>query len=147
MVKRLRFTLPVLAVFLCLGFSIPANAGPAPKECVPVNKTFYQTTTAHNGWDAATACAAGFHVPTAWELSFFEGYEYDFLLGEQGSQPNTPPLNSGWIFNYCDASDEWAQSFAGGFGKETYLDLFKWELGFVTCNIQLKVWCFSDPLD
>jgi hypothetical protein len=62
-------------------------------------RRFYVTQTTHNGAQAATACALGFHFASMWELVEVAGLEYDttrgFNLADSGSGP--PGKEEGWV--------------------------------------------------
>ena len=139
--------LAALSVFSQVTFA----AGPTPKECVPLQKSFYLTTSARQGWDTASACAVGFHIPSLWELSFFEGYAYNDLLGEPGASPYTPPLRTGWIVNDCESIHPNRNGRVGYFNWENSqypYGLFEWGHSNLSteCLALRQVWCFSDPV-
>jgi hypothetical protein len=70
-------------------------------------KSYYLTQTTHNGSQPLTACAAGYHMASLWEIFDTSNLKYDTALGavsnDSGSGPPTVVivaghiLNAGWI--------------------------------------------------
>lgn len=75
----------------------------------PARRRYYLTTTRHDGAQAPTACAAGFHMASIWEVKEPSAGKYDGSLGvvagDQGGGPptlfygfqNAPNDFFGWI--------------------------------------------------
>jgi hypothetical protein len=71
-------------------------------------RTYYLTQTEHNGSQARTACAAGYHMASLWEIFDTSNLKYNtelgFTQGDSGFGPPTAgpgppgqPLPVGWI--------------------------------------------------
>lgn len=62
-------------------------------------RKFYLTQTTHNGSQALTACASGYHMASLWEIFDTSNLRYDTVLGvtqdDSGSGPPSQAL--GWM--------------------------------------------------
>jgi hypothetical protein len=74
-----------------------ANKGP---------RKFYLTKTFHNGAEALSACAAGYHMASLWEIHEPSNLRYDTELGltREDSGFGPPGGSAGWIPTGFDAS-------------------------------------------
>jgi len=163
MFKFAKITLPILAVFVFMGlFAASAfAAGPAPKIVIPVEKTFYLTDGLYQAIDAPTACAAGYHFASFWEIWDFSNFSYNTDLGnilvdDQGAGP--PSSIVGWvrtgkISDHHGNCDNWTDNSSDGDGMTVNLSLGgfldfnqPWEMNFLGCNSELHVWCLSDSV-
>jgi hypothetical protein len=74
---------------------------------------YYLTTTLHNGAQATTACAAGFHMASLWEMFDTSNLKYETGLGF--TRPDSgfgPPLSLGWVRTGGNASFSTTPGFA-----------------------------------
>lgn len=66
-------------------------------------KSYYLTQTQHNGSQALTACAEGYHMASLWEIFDPSNLKYDTALGadsnDSGSGPPTVAIVAGHIFS------------------------------------------------
>lgn len=78
---------------------MPAAAQKKPTGTSDGARTFYMTTTLHDGSQAASACAAGFHMASLWEILDVSNLKYDTTLGyvREDSGFGPPGGRSGWI--------------------------------------------------
>ncbi|HET6669538.1 MAG TPA: hypothetical protein VFH15_04830 [Pyrinomonadaceae bacterium] len=61
-------------------------------------KSYYLTQTTHNGSQPLTACAAGYHMASLWEIHDPSNLRYDTELGlTEADSGFGPPSASGWI--------------------------------------------------
>jgi hypothetical protein len=132
-----------------------ANKGP---------RRFYLTEATHNGAEALSACAVGYHMASLWEVFDTSNLRYDtdlgFTLGDSGF---APPIELGWIRTgnvpgidsdpgsaNCNA---WTS--AGGLDGGTIVRLAAnwrvpstiaspWNTDAAVCAIPRRVWCVQD---
>jgi hypothetical protein len=110
--KKSLFALVGLLVLVGALSSIPlVSRGQGQGQGQPpfAQRTYYLTQTEHNGSQARTACAAGYHMASLWEIFDTSNLKYNtelgFMQGDSGFGPPTvapglgdifpPPL--GWI--------------------------------------------------
>jgi hypothetical protein len=92
---------------------------PLVKQLQP--RQFYLTQTQHNGSQALTACASGYHMASLWEIFDTSNLRYNTALGassnDSGSGPPAVDIVAGHIF-----SGGWIRtgggSVSGGFPGE-----------------------------
>jgi hypothetical protein len=61
-------------------------------------RKFYLTKTGHNGAEALSACAVGYHMASLWEVFDTSNLRYDTELGStDGDSGFGPPNDLGWI--------------------------------------------------
>ena len=62
-------------------------------------RQFYLTQTTHNGGQALSACASGYHMASLWEIFDTSNVRYNSVLGlTKGDSGFGPPTNEpGWI--------------------------------------------------
>lgn len=61
-------------------------------------RAFYLTQDFHDGKQAPTACAAGFHMASMWEILDPSNLRYDTTLGvTRDDSGSGPPIARGWI--------------------------------------------------
>jgi len=137
-----------------------ANKGP---------RRFYLTKTQYSGAQALSACAAGYHMASLWEIHDPTNLRYDTVLGfttdDSGSGPPSAstPGGFGWIrtgknkftvnligVGNCNAwmsasATEFgtAVSLAPGWGSNGQI-VEPWEAIAFTCNVPQHVWCVQD---
>jgi hypothetical protein len=132
-------------------------------------KSYYLTRTNHDGSQALSACATGYHMASFFEIIDTSNLKYDTQLGvttvDSGSGPPTGVFGSGWIrtgyfqadgstgpgFSNCKA---WTSANEADGGTNAFLFLgtasgdFKevtpWILGAVSCQFTISVWCMQD---
>ena len=134
-------------------------------------RQFYLTQTEHNGSQALTACADGYHMASLWEIFDPSNLRYNTELGftqsDSGFGPPTvgpfPPLPIGWIrtgtsstsgnlpgFTNCQA---WTSNL--GLGSVVSLPevwtsavpstpISPWSAGTSECDSAQPVWCVQD---
>ncbi len=138
----------------------PAGAAPADKG----PRKFYLTQTTHNGSQAPTACATGFHMASLWEIFDPSNVTYDTALGytlaDSGSGPPTQSI--GWIRTGFAARTT-PSAAAGNCNAYTSADSLHsgtivflsnqwefegeirgWNFNALNCANTLPVWCVQD---
>lgn len=131
-------------------------------------KSFYVTQSTHNGSEALTACAEGYHMASLWEIFDTSNLRYNTELGATAQDsglgpPSISGLSEGWIrtgwsasnsetvgFGNCNA---WTSASVDDSGTVVHLD-FSWDStgvrispwnAFTTvCSAGPRVWCMQD---
>jgi hypothetical protein len=96
--------LAALLPLIGLGQAVPGPAKP-PGPVKPVPKypfgrpgNYYLTKTKHNGAQAVTACAAGYHMASIWEIHDPSALRYNMVFGYTTDDSGLgPPIAKGWI--------------------------------------------------
>ena len=127
-------------------------------------RKFYLTRTQHTGAEALSACAAGYHMASAWEILDTSNLRYDTDLGRTTDDSGFgPPALPGWIRtgNSSSAgpgpgrSNCRAWTSAGGLdaGSTLMLNLVweeearvisPWQGTPSMCSLPHSVWCVQD---
>lgn len=129
-------------------------------------RRYYLTNTSHDGNEVLTACAAGYHMASLWEIHDPTALRYDNALGftrpDSGSGP--PAGTFGWIRTGWDSDQA---SFNGSsncsaytsdspFGEGTAVSLQRiwrsdqagqispWTASGLICFELSRVWCVQD---
>ncbi len=129
-------------------------------------RSYYLTRTAHDGNEALTACAAGFHMASLWEIFDPTQLRYDRTLGLTRDDSGWgPPSGYGWIRTgggtVPDSSqfatpncNAWTSD--GGFHEGTAASLTSalhlnltsavapWNATVAVCHESAHVWCVQD---
>ena len=130
---------------------------------------FYLTTTRYTGAEAATACDAGFHMASMWEILDVSNLRYDTVRGytDPGGDGGPPIDFNGWIrvastpfggdiigLANCEA---WTSSLGTDYGTGVALDapaqfpwdgpttrISPWTAYTYLCSSEEPVWCIQD---
>ena len=131
-------------------------------------RRYYLTTTTHNGATAKTACAAGFHMASLWEIFDTSNLAYDTTRGyvEADAGKGPPSQIGGWVRTGYAA--EWgfvydypvpgihncyAWTVADGWGTHVWLNglwegtptpVSPWKSSAPACSTSVRVWCVED---
>ena len=127
-------------------------------------RSFYLTQTTHNGSQALTACAEGYHMASLWEIFDTSNLKYDtslgFTLPDSGSGP--PTSQDGWIrtgfvggagnFPGLANCSAWTSTAGGGttvalpdrWDPTTLSRVTPWQPLLVACFEDPHVWCVQD---
>jgi hypothetical protein len=145
----------------------PVSHGQGPPQRP---RQFYLTRTLHTGGQALSACAAGYHMASLWEIHDPSNLRYDTDLGltraDSGFGPPTGIGGFGWIRTgyFAESAghsvgtvncNAWrsADSLADGtaitlptFWDSTSVSVVTgpWFAAPSPCNSQLSVWCVED---
>ena len=129
-------------------------------------RKFYLTQTSHDGSQALTGCAAGYHMASLWEIFDTSNLKYDTALGLTTADSGFgPPHVAGWIrtgnvtaetgnvlgIGNCNA---WTSASFDHFGTEVRLPVFwnftpstdisPWDANPIHCSAHISVWCVQD---
>ncbi len=120
-------------------------------------RRYYLTQTTHPGDQALSACAAGYHMASLWEIHDPSHLLYDTDLGvtidDSGSGP--PVAVKGWIRGGVDAENcnDWQSTTGMGttarlpqvWTVEPFLTkVDPWDAGAESCTYSLAVWCVEE---
>jgi len=98
---RLKNSVAILLVSLALSILAPQALRAQivnPNAPVRTVRRFYITQNQYSGRQALTACAAGYHMASLWEIFDFSSLRYDTALGFTAPDSGFgPPFISGWI--------------------------------------------------
>ena len=127
-------------------------------------RKFYLTKNEYNGAQALTACAAGYHMASLWEIHDPSNLRYDtelgFTLADSGSGP---PFAGGWVRTgwIADVSNNpgtgncnaWTSASSSHQGTGVGLSI-NWsspssvisprQTATVRCDGAVRVWCVQD---
>ena len=131
-------------------------------------RSFYITQTVHNGSQALSACAAGYHMASLWEILDTSNLKYDTVLGltQDDSGFGPPSQIVGWIRTGRFASpggspgaancDAWTSVDDTELGTAAALNpdwtgdinpgknIHPWTAFTNPCNNTDRVWCVQD---
>ena len=127
-------------------------------------RKFYLTKTEHNGAQALSACAPGYHMASLWEIVDPSNVRYNTDLGVTFTDSGFgPPSALGWIrtgFLTSDSlepgvanCDAWTSADAGRFGTLVGLhslwnlpptQISPWQGIARSCSTATRVWCVQD---
>jgi hypothetical protein len=155
----------ISAIYLARQYD-PAAASPSYTPAYDEARKFYLTDSdTIKGANALSACAAGYHMASLWEILDTSQLEYDsdqgYLRADCGSGP--PSSVRGWVRTgyYSSASNTagqancnvWITSTIGNYGSTAQLpwdwtsgaqDIHVWEVGTLSCSNATHVWCVED---
>lgn len=147
---------------------LPVALRDAYLAACPAQKYYLTTGTGFDGSEARTACAAGYHMASLWEIFHFTGLDYDRDLGvgpfdatagpptgfagwiRTGSQSNTDnEAGTGNCASYTSASatDYGTQVVLTPIwdgGGSAGLPISPWSPISAPCSMPRRVWCVQD---
>lgn len=128
-------------------------------------RKFYVTQTTHNGSQALTACANGYHMASLWEILDPSNLRYNTQLGltQDDSGFGPPSSTVGWVHTGRDASifdapgsancNAWESDSGDDRGTTVNLSsqwadnasvIAPWRPFVFPCNTLQPVWCVQD---
>ena len=127
-------------------------------------RKFYLTRTNHTGASADTACAAGFHLASPFDILDPTVLDYDSSLGDTSDPRGGPPTgSSGWAHSSTQPStlnlagiascDNWSSSSSSHYGSVVQLQaswtapatvISPWHGGTWNCASIAPAWCVED---
>ena len=132
-----------------------------------VGRHFYLTSTAYYPDQALTACSAGYHMASLWEILDVSNLTYDFnhpaanVKSDSGFGP--PSFWNGWVRTGYDSSassttgtgncNNWTSRLDTAYGVSVRLsnswevnpgDISTWDATSFPCNYSGPVWCVGD---
>lgn len=163
-------TLAGMLLFVCALVVLLSSAGKAETEQQKALRSFYLTQSTHNGGQALSACAAGYHMASLWEIFDPSNLRYDtqlgLTLGDSGFGPPSGELAFGWIRTGTPSGGAgtemigqancraWTESTGAVRGTavsltehwtSTFVDRISWwGKGLSSCSETHHVWCVQD---
>jgi len=168
----LALALLAAALLALLALQPERAAASQPKSVAAVaipRRQYYLSNDMYTGSGALTACSAGYHMASVWEIYDPSNLEYNSTLGvtydDSGFGPPTLVIASGWVrtgYSARTANGDiglpncgaWTSSSSESYG--TYLrlvsawdnassiDFFIWDAATIGCNSIWRVWCVAD---
>ena len=78
-------------------------------------KSYYVTKTSHDGSEALTACAEGYHMASLWEIFDTSNLRYDTQLGATAQDSGLgPPSISGLSEGWIRTGTKWGREYVSG---------------------------------
>jgi len=152
--------------YLTWGQKEAAASGPqAPAAASTGMRQYYLTTDLHDGSEALTACASGYHFASLWEILDPSNLKYNTDLGYtwEDSGQGPPTSTQGWVrtgFTSSTSNTEgqancnaWTSSESGHYGTRAFLppswtaavqDIHVWTVWTFGCDFGFQVWCVED---
>jgi hypothetical protein len=134
--------------------------------CTHKTRHYLTNTSSHDGSNALTACAAGFHMASLWEIFETSHLVYDTALGrvsnDSGSGPTsqiggwmrtglgnssgTPGFDNcgNWTSNDSRFKGSWVRLNRRWISDSPEQSISRWEADNFNCNVSLNVWCVED---
>ena len=144
----------------------PATAPKISAAALSGVRKYYMTRENHLGASADTACTAGYHMASLWEILDISNLEYDVGLGEANDDSGQGPAAGylGWVRtghgNSITGSagqgncDGWGSSSSDAYGTAVGLTMdwtqapdigAAWAVSTETCDTGgISVWCVED---
>lgn len=158
------FLVVVLAIVLPLVGRAQNGGNPFNRDS---RRSFYVTRTTHDGSQALTSCANGYHMASMWEIVDTGNLRYNTELGgtaqDSGFGPPTGGQSEGWIrtggsagnsetvgIGNCNAwtsasTDDWGTVIKFDFPfDEPATRISPWVSFTTPCNAHPQVWCVQD---
>ena len=129
-------------------------------------RRFYLTQTPFNGAQAASACVAGYHMASLWEILDPSNLQYDTSIGfmHADSAFGPPTLAQGWVrtggpllnedtpgIGSCEAYTTTNSNLFGTsvnlpqeFNSTQLTVISPWDSSTPTCDQLVRVWCVQD---
>jgi hypothetical protein len=170
-IKKLSGVGAGVVLLLALGLLMQAQQSTRASEkksAAPV-RAFYLTQATFDGSQALTACAAGYHMASLWEIHEPSNLIYDTALGlTQDDSGSGPPSRYGWIRTGRSASSSgqfpgvgncnaWSSNASTDFGSAVVLSadwadigntsgpISPWQAQIFDCGTAaVRVWCVQD---
>ncbi len=150
-----------------VGVAPAASAAPAAPTAAGAGRHYYLTNANYATNLAKTACAAGYHMASFWEILDVSNLIYDYdhpaahTKADSGYGP--PSFWNGWVRTGWDSSGStttgsgnclnWTSNSSADSGVTVRLsrtwetapgDIFTWDATSWPCNIVGPVWCVRD---
>jgi hypothetical protein len=127
-------------------------------------RLYYLTQSEYKGNGALSACAAGYHFASFWELADPSNLKYNTSLGYMRDDSGYgPPYKIGWVrTGYASSGTNvagrancllWASNSGTDYGTQAYLpsswtagdeDMGVWVVSSIPCSGSASVWCIED---
>jgi hypothetical protein len=141
----------------------------AQSSYAPLRQYYLTSSYAYNGSQATSACAAGYHMASLWEILDPSNLRYNTSLGDSraDSGMGPPTVSFGWVRTGHNNDtgttpgqancNSWSSSsgahsgttvrLATDWSDATQQDMFVWDVGVRACSDTAPVWCVADEVD
>jgi hypothetical protein len=142
---------------------VSASSMQAPQTASTGLRKYYATDSIKDGSQALTACAAGYHMASLWEIMDPSNLEYNTALGWVNDDSGEgPPTYDGWVRTGYeeDASmtpgkancnlwtsteyDDWGTAVKLAQDWSAGQDIHVWVYNVSRCENHRLVWCIED---
>jgi hypothetical protein len=135
----------------------------------PLRQYYLTSSYAYNGSQATSACAAGYHMASLWEILDPSNLRYNTSLGDSraDSGMGPPTVSFGWVRTGHNNDtgtapgqancNTWSSASGVHNGTTVRLatdwsaadqqDMFVWDVGVRACSDTAPVWCVADKVD
>jgi hypothetical protein len=158
-------TVAALLAYLTLtGGSAVASEAETAQAASTGMRLYYLTQAEYKGNGALSACAAGYHFASLWELADPSNLKYNTSLGYmRDDSGDGPPYKNGWVrTGYASYGSNvagrancllWASDSGSDYGTRVNLpsswtagdeDMGVWEVSSVSCSGSASVWCIEN---
>jgi hypothetical protein len=158
-------TVVVLLTYMTLSGKRAKASGTEPGMVQATGmRQYYLTELEYKGNGALTACAAGYHMASLWEIADPSNLRYNSALGfTREDSGGGPPYKFGWVRTGYAVSgtnttgrancDVWTSDEGTDYGTRANLpsdwlagaqDMGVWELYTLSCSGSAAVWCIED---
>jgi hypothetical protein len=164
--RGLLLVLALVLVAVVVGYLAwePARVAASGVEAAPAGSStmrqYYLTEAGYDGANATSACAAGYHMASIWEIVEPSALKYNTDLGQTlDDSGQGPPVSLGWMRtgNWMSYGalpgdgncDTWTLNDAGAMGTVAWLSwgtqvVHVWNASTEECDSTLAVWCVED---
>ena len=155
----------LLAYLMLTGESAAAVGETSPAQSSGMREFYLTQYRFHDGNDALTACAEGYHFASLWELVDPSNLRYNTSLGyTRADSGQGPPAAGGWVrTGYQSSTNQtfpgrgncavWTSDATLDYGTTILLpfdwtlgvqDMGVWDVTVNSCHSQIPVWCIED---
>lgn len=141
-----------------------AQASPDSAPAAAGQRMYYLTNLNYWPSEAKTACAAGYHMASLWEILDTSNLKYNTTLGHTRDDSGQGPMSgySGWVRTGFSANtgnipgqancNGWTSDNPGHSGTFVWLpenwtlttEIGVWDVGTYSCGNMISVWCIED---
>lgn len=150
--------------YLAWGQREASASAQAPAAGSAGMRRYYQTNVTHDGAEANTACAPGYHMASLWEILDPSALKYNISLGEHWADSGQGPpsgyigwVRTGWSSSSSGTSgmgncNNWSSNNGSDYGTGISLShswaapqtIYAWDVTTMTCSAETGVWCVED---
>jgi hypothetical protein len=145
------------------------EAQAAQSSYAPLRQYYLTSSDAYDGSQATSACSAGYHMASLWEILDPSNLRYNTSLGDSraDSGMGPPTVSFGWVRTGHNNDtgttpgqancNTWSVTNAISNGTTVRLaadwsaadqqDMFVWDVGIHACSDTAPVWCVADEVD
>jgi hypothetical protein len=158
-------TIAVLLTYMTSSGKRAAASGTEPAMVqVTGMRQYYLTELEYKGDEALTACEAGYHMASLWEIADPSNLKYNSVLGfTREDSGHGPPYKAGWVrtgytsyggntagqgncqaWSSHESSDDGTRAFLPSSWTAGDQDMGVWAVSAIGCSSSASVWCIED---